>query len=77
MVYFKTKKPTFGKYWKENITAFYCHLVYFTYSHLVYFVAFMAIWYTFSRFGMLYHKKSGNPAPKSFLAVPPFGNYQL
>jgi hypothetical protein len=33
-------------------------LVYF-YGHLVYFVA---IWYIFYRFGMLYQEKSGNPA---------------
>jgi hypothetical protein len=32
------------------------------YDHLVYFVV---IWVHFSRFGMLYQEKSGNPANKS------------
>jgi hypothetical protein len=38
---------------------FYGHLVYIFYGHLVYF---WSIWYIFSRFGMLYQEKSGNPA---------------
>jgi hypothetical protein len=43
----------------ENFGKFYGHLIYF-----------IAIWYIFvicgifSRFGMLYHEKSGNPAPE-------------
>jgi hypothetical protein len=47
----------------EYVGIFYDHFIYC--GHLVYFVA---IWYTsrlfgtFSRFGMLYQEKSGNPA---------------
>jgi hypothetical protein len=49
----------------EDVGIYFCYLVKFTVlvyifcSHLVYFVA---IWYTFSRFGMLCEGKSGNPA---------------
>jgi hypothetical protein len=48
----------------EDIGILYGHLVYFTtiwyiFGHLVYF---MIIWHVyFSRFGMLYQEKSGNP----------------
>jgi hypothetical protein len=37
---------------------FYGHLVYFT---IIYIAHFLAIWYIFSCFGILYEEKSGNP----------------
>jgi uncharacterized SAM-binding protein YcdF (DUF218 family) len=49
----------------KDVGTFNCHLVYFTAFWCTYFVA---IWYIswlfgiFSRFGMLYQEKSGNPA---------------
>jgi hypothetical protein len=69
MVYFQTKNPYLGKFWKilqwkmfgifrailsiSRPTGIFC-------GHLVQFVV---IWYTFTRFGMLYREKYGNPAP--------------
>jgi hypothetical protein len=55
MVYFQTKKTRFGKFCRvlQDTYVFYGHLVYF-----------MVIWYicwSFSRFGMLFQEKSGNP----------------
>jgi hypothetical protein len=54
-----------GKFLREDVSTFYCHLVYIT-TILVYFCCHleytMVIWYIFPRFGMLYHEKSGNPA---------------
>jgi hypothetical protein len=63
MVYLDTKHTTSGKVGMENNGIFFVHMVYF-----------MAIWYIFPRFGMLYHEKSGNPGqetkqPKYFLCV--------
>jgi hypothetical protein len=62
----------------EDFGIFYGHLVYFTAiwyifcpfgifcGNFLYFVAiwyiFIVIWYIFSRFGMLFKEKSGNPA---------------
>jgi hypothetical protein len=72
MVVFKPKNPNLGKFWR---TLEWKMLVYFMAiwsilwpfglfcSHLVYFVAIWFIsWLLFSRFGMLYQNKSGNPA---------------
>jgi hypothetical protein len=68
MVSFQTKNPNLGKFWR---VLQWKRLVYFMdtfsilrpleifYGHLVYFVV---IWYIFSRFGILYQEKYGNPA---------------
>jgi hypothetical protein len=71
MVYFETKNPNFGKFWKvlqlKMLVLFMANLSIslpngILYGHLVHFVV---IWYIFSRFGMLYREKSGNPAPET------------
>jgi hypothetical protein len=68
MVYFQTKNPDLGKFWK---VLQWKTLVFFSiilsilrpnvvfYGHLLHLVV---IWYIFSRFGMLYREKSGSPA---------------
>jgi hypothetical protein len=71
MVYFRTKNPNLGKFWralewKTNILRtfgiFYDHLVTF-HEHLVHF---MTIWYIFFRFWyFMYQEKSGNHARRS------------
>jgi hypothetical protein len=47
----------------EGVGIFYGHLVYFIARRYILwpFGIFLAIWYIFSRFGMLYKEKSGNP----------------
>jgi hypothetical protein len=67
-VYFQTKNPNLGKFWRVSQRKM---LVYFItiwsilrpigmfYGNLVYFVV---IWYTFPHFGMLCQEKSGNSA---------------
>jgi hypothetical protein len=67
MVYLQTKNPNFGKFWRVIECKM---LIYFMsiwnnlptvgifYDNLVHFVL---IWYTFSRFGIKYQEKSGNP----------------
>jgi hypothetical protein len=69
MVYFQTKNPCLGKLWRvlQWMTLVYLIAIWsilrpigIFYGHLVHFVV---IWYRyFSRFGMLYREKSGNPA---------------
>jgi hypothetical protein len=44
---FKTENPNFGKIWRVLLRKMLVH--------------FMAIWYIFPHFGMLYQEKSGNP----------------
>jgi hypothetical protein len=61
MVHFQTKNPNLGIFWSlamEDVGIFYGRLVYFRYGHLVNLVN---TWYIFSRFGILYKEKSGNP----------------
>jgi hypothetical protein len=56
----------------NNVGIFYGQLVHFGkfYRHLVYFVF---ICYILSRFGMLYHEKSGNPEDlKKYLTMKAF-----
>jgi hypothetical protein len=71
MVYFQTKNPNLGKFWRVlQWTMLVCNGYVVVYCHLKYFVAictsyFMVIWYMFTQFGMLYQEKSGNPAPDS------------
>jgi hypothetical protein len=71
MVYFQTKDPNLGKFWSVlqwkllvNFVAIRSILLPFRifYGLLVYFVVILAY---FSRFGMLYQDKSGNPDPAS------------
>jgi hypothetical protein len=69
MVYFQTKNPNLGKFWR---TLDWKMLTYFMaicttlqtfgifYDHLLYFVF---IWYIFPGFGTMYQEKSGNPDP--------------
>jgi hypothetical protein len=77
MVYFQTKIPNWDKFWKVlqwKILVFlepFCLHILRTnvmynvnYGHLVHFVV---IWYIFSRFGMLYRVKSGNPVPPKII----------
>jgi hypothetical protein len=53
----------------ENVGTFYGHFVYiidiwyisWPFGNLV------IVWYFFSRFGTLFHEKSGNPGTKNFL----------
>jgi hypothetical protein len=47
----------------EKVGIFYVHSVHYTaFGNILWpFVIFMAIWYIFTRFGMLYHEKAGNP----------------
>jgi hypothetical protein len=66
MAYFENQKSLLGKIWRvlplENVGR-YIYVMPFGlfYSYLV---SFVAIWYIFSRFGMLYLEKSGNPVTK-------------
>jgi hypothetical protein len=68
MVYFQTKNPILGKFWKVLQWKMLVFLGPFLsllwpnglfYGHLVHFVV---IWYIFPRFGISYREKSGNPA---------------
>jgi hypothetical protein len=63
MVYFQTKNPNFGKFWRSSDwKLFICFITIrnilrtlgIFYDHLVHF-------YGFSRFGIMYQEKSGNP----------------
>jgi hypothetical protein len=59
----KPKTPIwvhFGGYYRGRCWSILCPLGPF-YGHLVYFVDFVVIGYIFTRFGMLYLEKSGNP----------------
>jgi hypothetical protein len=75
MVCFQTKDPNLGKFWRvlhwktlvyivdtwpilRSLIIFYEQ--FYQTGNLVLFVV---IWYIFSRFGILYQEKSGNPAP--------------
>jgi hypothetical protein len=85
MVYFQTKKPNLGNFWRVSRWKM---LVYFIdiwyifqpfgilYGDLVYF---LVIWYIFPRFGMLFQQKSGNTVPFCYLIqkVNFFNNHYL
>jgi hypothetical protein len=72
MVYFQTKNPNLGKFWRVLQWKTLLYFMYIgsilqpfgikLYEHLVYFVV---IRYIFTRFGILYQDKSGNPAGHS------------
>jgi hypothetical protein len=61
MVYFQTKNPNLGKFWRilQWTMLVYCVAIWAILRPLD---IFLAIWYISSRFGMLYQEKSGNPA---------------
>jgi hypothetical protein len=68
MVYFKTKIPYLGKFWKashrmENVGIFHGHLEYFTAIRYILwsFGNVVVSWYIFPSFGILCQEKSGNP----------------
>jgi hypothetical protein len=72
MVYFQNKNPNLGKFWSVlqwkrlvNFMAIWSILLplCLCYGHFVYFVVILAY---FSRFGMLYQEKSGNPGDSWF-----------
>jgi hypothetical protein len=75
MVCFQTKNPNLGKYVEGNILnnvgIFYGHLVYLMaiWYILWSFVIFVGHFYIFSRFGMSYQERSGNPASLRFALV--------
>jgi hypothetical protein len=59
MVHFQTKNPNSGKFLAmTDVGILYGHLVYFM---PIWYITYMVIRYIFSRFGMWYHEKSGNP----------------
>jgi hypothetical protein len=66
MVYFKTKNPNMGKFWRAlkwiilwTFGIFFGHWVYL---HIVFpFGNVVVVWYIFPRFGILCQEKSGNP----------------
>jgi hypothetical protein len=71
MASFQTKNPNLGKFWRslewKMLVYFYDHQEYLT---AIWYVYLMDIWYIlwsfgiyFSRFGMFYRVKSGNPDP--------------
>jgi hypothetical protein len=62
MVYFQTKNPDLGKFWRVLEWKM---LVYFTVIWYILKVYFVAIWYIFPRLGMLHLEKSGNPAQEN------------
>jgi hypothetical protein len=51
----------------DDVGTFYGHLVFFTvFCYIlrtfgIFFGVYLVIWYIFSRFGILYEEKSGNP----------------
>jgi hypothetical protein len=75
MAYFQTKNPNLGKFWRVLQWKMFVYYL-SVWSILRLFgifcgplVYFMAIWYIFSRSGVLYNEKSGNPA---FCPLQPF-----
>jgi hypothetical protein len=89
MVYFPTKNPNLGKFWKVlqwtmmvflgPFCLFYGQMVYLLSGQLV--CTFYAHLIYFSRFGMLYREKSGNPAwdvnrvARRFNSIPKNSNF--
>jgi hypothetical protein len=68
MVYFQTKNPNLGTFWRAPDWKMLMYLMAIWnilqtfgifYDYLVHFVF---IWYIFSGFGIMYRVKSGNPA---------------
>jgi hypothetical protein len=69
MVYFQTKKPNLGNFWRvlgriENADIFNAHL---EYVMAIWYIVWsfgnsVVIYYNFLSFGILCHEKSGNPA---------------
>jgi hypothetical protein len=76
MLYFPTKNPSLGKFWKVlkwKMLEYFMNIrptlqpVDIFYDHMVHFVA---IGYRFLRFGMLHQEKSGNPALETMDPAP-------
>jgi hypothetical protein len=62
--FFKPKNPNLGKFWRVlqwKILVYFMAIWYILWP----FGIFMFIWYQFSRFGILYQEKSGNPVHES------------
>jgi hypothetical protein len=74
MVYFQTKNPNFGQILEclamKDVGKFYSHLVHFSaISYILWpFGIFVVILVYFSRFGILYEEKSGNPESVAIIA---------
>jgi hypothetical protein len=73
MVYFQTKNPTLGKFWRVLQRKMIVYLMVIwsilrpigvIYGHLV---QFFIHWYIFSCFGMLYHETSGNAEQRTYI----------
>jgi hypothetical protein len=71
MVYFQTKNPNLGKFWRslcrlENIIIFYGNSEYFMAMCYILrpFDNLLVVWYIFHRFGVVRQEKSGNPVPE-------------
>jgi hypothetical protein len=71
MVYFQTKNPNLGKFWRElqwNMLVYFMDIWFILWplglfhSNWVYFVV---IWYIFPVYGMWYQEKSGNPGTEA------------
>jgi hypothetical protein len=68
MVCFQTKNPNLGKFWRVlqwKMMVYFMDTLSILRSFVIFyghFVQFVAIWYIFTRFGILYQEKSGNPA---------------
>jgi hypothetical protein len=75
MVCFQTKNPNLGKFWrvlqhKILVCTFYGHFVHFTdFCYIIYIIicTYMYNLVSFSRFGILYQEKSGNPGAHLYL----------
>jgi hypothetical protein len=69
MLYFQTKNPNLKKFWSalewkmfEYVMPIWNMLLMLTFGMFLWsFGNFVAFWYIFSRFGILYQQKSGNP----------------
>jgi hypothetical protein len=62
MDYFQTRNPNLGKFWRFlqwKMMVYWAMSVYFP---AIWYIPIMDTWYIFTRFGMLYQEKSGNPA---------------
>jgi hypothetical protein len=71
MVYFQTKNPNLGKFWRVlqwKMLVYQDHLEHFP---AIWYIYFMALWYMlwsfgiFSPFWYIYREKSGNPGGKA------------
>jgi hypothetical protein len=64
MVYFHTKNPYLGKFWRAlewKILAYFIPIWNILWANGISFGNCVVIWYIFPRFGILSQEKSGNP----------------